>query len=103
MRSGTRWKASVISLSKAAKSASFLKSRILSLTSVGCGGVECGEFSGAAGRVQRMLIDGRIAGVVERRVSLDEAKEGLRNYVENMTAGNVLITPHGERNNDSRL
>jgi NADPH:quinone reductase len=48
----------------------------------------------AAGQVQRMLIDGRIAGVVERRVSLDEAKEGLRNYVENMTAGKVLITPH---------
>ena len=49
----------------------------------------------AAGRVQRMLIDGRIAGVVERRVRLDEAKEGLRNYVENMTTGKVLITPHG--------
>jgi hypothetical protein len=42
-----------------------------------------------------MLNDGRIAGVVERRVSLDEAKEGLRNYVENMTAGKVPISPHG--------
>lgn len=48
-----------------------------------------------AGRVQRMLAGGRIVGVVERRVSLDEAKEGLRNYVEHMTAGKVVISPHG--------
>jgi NADPH:quinone reductase-like Zn-dependent oxidoreductase len=48
----------------------------------------------AARRVQRMLIDGRIASVVARRVSLDKAKEGLGYYVENMSAGKVLITPH---------
>jgi NADPH:quinone reductase-like Zn-dependent oxidoreductase len=49
----------------------------------------------AAGRVQRLISDGRIATVVQRRVSLDEAKEGLRQYVESMTAGKVLIMPHG--------
>jgi NADPH:quinone reductase-like Zn-dependent oxidoreductase len=46
------------------------------------------------GRVQRMLIDGRIATTVQRSVSLDNAVEGLQQYVNNMTQGKVLITPH---------
>jgi len=49
----------------------------------------------AAGRIQRMLIDGRIESVVQRRVGLEEAKESLRHYVENMTQGKVLIVPGG--------
>jgi NADPH:quinone reductase-like Zn-dependent oxidoreductase len=48
----------------------------------------------AAGRIQRMIMDGRIESVVQRRVGLDEAKDGLRHYVGNMTQGKVLITPH---------
>ncbi len=48
-----------------------------------------------AGRIQRMIIDGRIESVVQRRVGLDDAKDGLRHYVGNMTQGKVLITPHG--------
>lgn len=47
-----------------------------------------------AGRIQRTVIDGRIKSVVQRRVGLNEAKDGLRYYVENMTEGKVLITPH---------
>jgi NADPH:quinone reductase-like Zn-dependent oxidoreductase len=46
-----------------------------------------------AGRIQRMLIDGRIESIVQQRVGLDEAKNALTKYVENMTAGKVLITP----------
>jgi NADPH:quinone reductase-like Zn-dependent oxidoreductase len=48
-----------------------------------------------AGRIQRMIIDGRIESVVQRRVGFNEAKEGLTQYVQNMTKGKVLITPHG--------
>ncbi|HJQ81418.1 MAG TPA: zinc-binding dehydrogenase [Lacipirellulaceae bacterium] len=49
-----------------------------------------------AGRIQRMVIDRRIESVVQRRVGLNEAKEGLRHYVDNMTEGKVLITPHAD-------
>jgi NADPH:quinone reductase-like Zn-dependent oxidoreductase len=48
----------------------------------------------ATGRVQRMLIDGRIATEVQRVLSLDEAVDGLKQYVNNMTQGKVLIAPH---------
>jgi NADPH:quinone reductase-like Zn-dependent oxidoreductase len=48
----------------------------------------------ATGRVQRMLIDGRIATEVQRVILLDEAVDGLKQYVNNMTQGKVLLTPH---------
>jgi NADPH:quinone reductase-like Zn-dependent oxidoreductase len=48
----------------------------------------------AARQIQRMVIDGRIETAVQRRVSLEEAKDGLRQYVDNMTAGKVLIVPN---------
>jgi NADPH:quinone reductase-like Zn-dependent oxidoreductase len=46
-----------------------------------------------ASRVQRMFVDGRIKSVIQRRVGLDEAIDGLKQYVENMTRGKLLITP----------
>jgi NADPH:quinone reductase len=49
----------------------------------------------AAGRVQRMIIDGRIGTVVQRRLKLDEVVDGLLQYVGSMTDGKVLIMPHG--------
>ena len=49
----------------------------------------------AAGRIQRMIIDGRIESAVQRRVGLNEAKEGLMQYVQNMTKGKVLLMPNG--------
>ena len=49
----------------------------------------------AAGRVQRMIIDGRIGTTVQRRLKLDEVVDGLLQYVGNMTDGKVLIMPHG--------
>jgi NADPH:quinone reductase-like Zn-dependent oxidoreductase len=49
----------------------------------------------AAGRVQRMFIDGRISTTIQRRLSLDEVVDGLTQYVEHMTEGKVLIMPHG--------
>jgi NADPH:quinone reductase-like Zn-dependent oxidoreductase len=48
----------------------------------------------AAGRVQRMLIDGSLHTKVQRRLTLDEAVDGLGQYLENMTEGKVLIMPH---------
>jgi NADPH:quinone reductase len=48
-----------------------------------------------AGRVQRMIIRGRIATAIQRRVSLHEIVDGLNQYVKNMTGGKVLIMPHG--------
>jgi len=48
----------------------------------------------AASRVQRMLIDGRIETTIQRRLSLDDAVEGLQQYVANMTEGKILIMPH---------
>src|SRR6185436_15374307 len=42
-----------------------------------------------AGRVQRMIIDGRIGTVIQRRVTLDDVVDGLNQYVKNMTDGKV--------------
>jgi NADPH2:quinone reductase len=50
------------------------------------------------GRIQRMLIDGRIVTEVQRTLSLDEAADGLKQYVGNMTQGKVLFTPHSRHN-----
>jgi NADPH:quinone reductase-like Zn-dependent oxidoreductase len=50
----------------------------------------------AARRAQQMLIDGRIETTIQRRLRLDEAAEGLRQYVAHMTEGKVLIVPHAE-------
>jgi NADPH:quinone reductase-like Zn-dependent oxidoreductase len=49
----------------------------------------------AAGRVQRMIIDGRIGTTVQRRLALDEVVDGLLQYAHHMTDGKVLIVPHG--------
>jgi NADPH:quinone reductase-like Zn-dependent oxidoreductase len=48
----------------------------------------------AASRAQKMLIDGRIETKVQRTVSLGEAVAGLRQYVDHMTDGKLLIMPH---------
>jgi hypothetical protein len=48
-----------------------------------------------AGHVQRMIINGRIGTAIQRRVTLDDVVDGLNQYVKNMTAGKVLIMPHG--------
>lgn len=48
----------------------------------------------AASRAQKMLIDGRIETKVQRTVSLEEAVAGLRQYVDHMTDGKLLIMPH---------
>ena len=47
----------------------------------------------AASRAQKMLIDGRIETKVQRTVSLEEAVAGLRQYVDHMTDGKLLIMP----------
>ena len=47
----------------------------------------------ATGRVQRMLIDGRIATKFQRVDSLAEAVDGLQHYANNMTEGKVLLKP----------
>jgi NADPH2:quinone reductase len=49
----------------------------------------------AAGRVQRMIIEGRIATTIQRRLTLNEVVDGLLQYVDHMTEGKVLIVPHG--------
>ncbi|MCI0334064.1 MAG: zinc-binding dehydrogenase [Planctomycetes bacterium] len=49
----------------------------------------------AALRVQKLLVEGRIETTIQRRLKLDEVVDGLRQYVDNMTDGKVLITPHG--------
>ncbi len=49
----------------------------------------------AALRVQKLLIEGRIESKIQRRLKLDEVVDGLRQYVQNMSDGKVLITPHG--------
>ena len=46
-----------------------------------------------ARRVQQLVLDSRFHTEVQRKVSLDEVCDGLRQYVENMTAGKVLIVP----------
>ena len=47
----------------------------------------------AASRAQKMLIDGRIETKVQRTVSLEESVDGLRQYVDHMTDGKLLIMP----------
>jgi len=44
-------------------------------------------------RVQRLVLSGRIATQVQRRLSLPEVAEGLKQYVDHMTDGKVLIVP----------
>jgi NADPH:quinone reductase len=51
----------------------------------------------AAGRVQRMLIDGRFETTLQRQVTLEKAVEGLKQYVDHMTDGKVLITPNARQ------
>ena len=46
-----------------------------------------------AGRIQRMFIDGRIETTVRRRLSLVEVIDGLKEYVESMSEGKMLICP----------
>jgi NADPH:quinone reductase len=48
----------------------------------------------AAAKVQRLLIEGRIATTIQRRLSFDEATDGMQQYVDNMTEGKVLLQPH---------
>jgi NADPH:quinone reductase len=47
----------------------------------------------AANHVQRMLIDGRLATQIQRRVGFGDVKEGLLQYLDHMTDGKVLIKP----------
>jgi NADPH:quinone reductase-like Zn-dependent oxidoreductase len=44
-------------------------------------------------RVQNLILSGRIETNVQRRLKLEEVADGLRQYVQNMTEGKVLITP----------
>jgi NADPH:quinone reductase len=46
-----------------------------------------------AHRIQRMFIDGRIQNTVRRRLGLDEVIDGLKEYVESMSEGKMLICP----------
>jgi NADPH:quinone reductase len=46
-----------------------------------------------ANKVQRMILDGRIATTIQRRLSFDEAIPGLQHYVRHMTDGKVVIMP----------
>jgi NADPH:quinone reductase-like Zn-dependent oxidoreductase len=48
----------------------------------------------AAGRIQRMIIDGRIGTTIQRQLTLDEVVDGLLQYVGHMTDGKILIMPH---------
>jgi NADPH:quinone reductase-like Zn-dependent oxidoreductase len=48
----------------------------------------------AAGQVQQMLIGGRIRTKVQAQLTLDEAIDGLKRYIDQMTDGKVLIKPH---------
>jgi NADPH2:quinone reductase len=50
----------------------------------------------AAGYLQRSIVNGLIATKTQRRLKLDEVIDGLRQYVQNMTDGKVLITPHAK-------
>jgi NADPH:quinone reductase len=47
-----------------------------------------------ANYVQKSIAAGRISTQTQRRLKLDEVVDGLRQYVQNMTGGKVLITPH---------
>jgi NADPH:quinone reductase-like Zn-dependent oxidoreductase len=46
----------------------------------------------ATRQIQRMIVEGRIATKFQRRLTLDEAAEGLLQYVAHMTDGKVLLT-----------
>jgi len=48
----------------------------------------------AARRVQQMLITGRLDTQFQRRLKLEEVVDGLKQYVQHMTEGKVLILPH---------
>ncbi len=48
----------------------------------------------AVRHVQRLLMDGCIETRIQRRLGLDDARDGLRQYANNMTEGKVLIMPH---------
>ena len=48
----------------------------------------------ATRKVQQLLIGGRIATQIQRRLTLEEVVAGLQQYVANMTDGKVLIMPH---------
>jgi NADPH2:quinone reductase len=50
----------------------------------------------AAGRVQRMILDGVIETSFQRDASLDDVQEGLRQYVDHMTEGKLLIRPQAD-------
>jgi hypothetical protein len=47
-----------------------------------------------ANYVQKSIAAGRIGTHAQRKLKLDEVVDGLRQYVQNMTGGKVLITPH---------
>lgn len=53
-----------------------------------------GFFLRAASRGQRMLTEGSIETKVQQRLTLDDAAHGLRQYIDQMTEGKVLIMPH---------
>jgi hypothetical protein len=46
-----------------------------------------------ARHAQQLLIEKRIETKIQRRLSLDEAVDGLMQYIDHMTDGKVLITP----------
>jgi hypothetical protein len=50
----------------------------------------------AASYLQRSLVSGLIETKTQRRLKLDEVIDGLRQYVQNMTDGKVLVTPHAK-------
>ena len=56
----------------------------------------------AAGRVQRLIIEGQIGTTVQRRINLEEVVDGLLQYVGHMTDGKVLIMPHGTNASDAK-
>ena len=48
------------------------------------------------GRVQRLMREGVVTTTVQRRVGLEDAREGLLHYAANMSDGKVLITPRAK-------
>ena len=50
----------------------------------------------AARKVQRLFTDGTFETQIARRVSLDDAVEGIEAYMSDMTAGKTLLCP-GQR------
>jgi NADPH:quinone reductase-like Zn-dependent oxidoreductase len=51
------------------------------------------RMSIAARRVQNMIADGRLETTIQKRISLEEAPQGLAQYIEQMSAGKVLLCP----------